>query len=53
MNQIEKTYYDTGEGIVGIFKNNYRKAVNIEMIVLYYNAKGELIDKRSVFSGRV
>ena len=47
VNQIEKTYYDTGSGIVGIFKNNYKKAVNIEMVVQYYNASGALIDKRS------
>ncbi len=47
LNQIEKTYYDTGKGIVGVFKNNYRKAVNIEMVVQYYSASGALIDKRS------
>ena len=47
LNQIEKTYYDTGRGIVGIFKNNYRKAINIEMTVLYYDSKGSLIDQRS------
>ena len=51
LNQIEKTYYDTGRGIVGVFKNNYRKAVSIEMTVLYYDSTGSLIDQRSESTG--
>ena len=47
LNKIDKMYYDTGKGVVGVFVNNYKYPISIEMTVLYYDSKGNLIDKRS------
>ena len=44
---ISATYYDLGNGVIGVLKNNNKAAIEVEMRVLYYDADGKLIDQNT------